>query len=228
MLGTIVNFFAIVFGATLGLLFGRFFTDKIRDTVIQGIGLVILAIGLQMALKTDNFLIVIGSIVLGAIIGEIIDIEARIKGLGEFLEKKIAVKGDGKFTKAFVMASLIYCVGSMAILGPLEDGLNGNHSILYVKSMLDGITSIFLAGSMGIGILFSALPVFIYQGLIALSANLLKGVLVPEIITEMSAVGGLMIFAIGINILGIKELRVGNYLPALIIVIPLAMIAGRF
>ncbi|TGE36543.1 DUF554 domain-containing protein [Desulfosporosinus fructosivorans] len=229
MLGTFVNTIAIVVGGLVGLLFGQAFPDKIKKTVIQGIGLAILLIGGSMALQTKNSLIIISSLVLGGIIGEWIDIELRLQHFGEWLEHKFARKGqETGFTKAFVTTSLIYCVGAMAIMGSLESGLNGNNNILFAKSMLDGITAVIFASSMGIGVLVSALPVFIYQGSITMAAVLLQGILSPAVIAEMSATGGLLILGIGFNILEIKEIKVGNLLPAVFIVVPITLLFTKF
>jgi len=224
LLGTIVNTFAIIFGGILGLLFGHALPEKMKRTVIQGIGLSVLLIGGSMALQTKNPLVVISSLVLGGILGEWIDIELRLQHLGEWLERKFAKKGqESGFTKAFVTASLIYCVGAMAIMGSLESGLTGNNNILFAKSMLDGITAIVFASSMGIGVLASAIPVLIYQGAITLAAGLLQGVLSTPVIAEMSATGGLLIVGIGINILEIKEIKVGNLLPSIFIAVPITL-----
>ncbi len=228
MLGTIVNTIAILLGGLLGLLFGQALHDKIKKTVIQGIGLAVLLIGGNMALKTENPLVVIASLVLGGIVGEWIDIEHRLQQLGNWLERKFAKNGQGTgFTKAFVTASLIYCVGAMAIMGALESGLTGNHTILYAKSMLDGISALVFASSMGVGVLASAIPVFLYQGLITFSAGLLQGVLSSQVITEMGAAGGLLIVGIGFNILEIKEIKVGNLLPGIFIAIPITILFTR-
>ncbi|GAB6172707.1 DUF554 domain-containing protein [Paradesulfitobacterium aromaticivorans] len=225
LLGTIVNTVAIVMGGLLGLLFGRALTDKIKTTVIQGIGLAVLLIGLSMALQTQNPLVLIASLVIGGIMGEIIDIELRLRRFGQWLEKNISHGGEsGRFTKAFVTASLIYCVGAMAIMGSLESGIKGNHSILYAKSMLDGISAVVFASSMGAGVIVAAVPVFLYQGGITLSAGLIQGVLSSTVIAEMSATGGLLILGIGLNILEITEIRVGNLLPAIFAAIPLTLI----
>lgn len=227
LLGTIVNLIAIILGGLAGVFFGKAFPDRLKSTVIQGIGLTVMIIGLQMALKTSNVLIVIASLVIGGIIGESINIEARLNDFGCYLEKKLSGKGEGQFTKAFVTTSLIYCVGAMAIVGSLEDGLNGNHSILFAKSALDGITAIIFSSSMGIGVIFSAVPVFLYQGSISLFAGLLQGVLSDAVVVEMSAVGGLLIVGIGINMLGIKEIKVGNLLPGIFVTVPLVLLAGN-
>lgn len=228
MLGTIVNTLAILLGGILGLLFGQALPDKIKRTVIQGIGLSVLLIGGSMALQTKNPLVIIASLVIGGIMGEWIDIELRLQHLGNWLEKKFSKNGQGAgFTKAFVTASLIYCVGAMAIMGSLESGLRGNHNILYAKSMLDGISAIVFASSMGIGVLVSAVPVFLYQGSITLAAGLLQGVLSPQAITEMGATGGLLIVGIGINILEIKEIKVGNLLLGIFMAVPITLLFTR-
>ena len=229
MLGTIVNTAAIVLGGLLGLLFGQALPEKMKKTVIQGIGLAVLLIGGSMALQTKNPLIVIASLVLGGVIGEWIDIELRLQHFGQWLEQRLAKNGQVTgFTKAFVTASLIYCVGAMAIMGSLESGLKGNYNILFAKSMLDGISALVFASSMGIGVLVSAVPVFVYQGAITMSAGLLQGILSAQVIAEMSAAGGLLILGIGFNILEFKEIKVGNLLPAIFIAVPLTILFTKF
>ena len=226
VLGTIVNIAAIILGGVLGLLFGQAIPDKIKKTVIQGIGLAVLLIGGSMSLQTKNPLVVISSLVIGGIIGEWLDIELRLQHLGQWLEQKLAGNNQNQssqFTKAFVTTSLIYCVGAMAIMGSLESGLKGDYNILYAKSMLDGISAIVFSSSMGIGVLLAAVPVFIYQGSITLAAGLLQGVLSSQVIAEMSSVGGLLIVGIGINILEIKQIKVGNLLPGIFVAVPLAL-----
>lgn len=224
MLGTIVNSAAIILGGALGLLFGKAMPEKMNKTIIQGLGLAVLLVGADMALKTNNSLVVICSLVIGGVIGECIDIEKRLKNLGIWMEDKFARGEDGRFTRAFVSASLIYCIGAMAITGSIESGIKGNHSILMVKSLLDGTTAIVFAASMGMGVLASAIPVFLYQGAITLAAGFLKDILSQAIITEMSATGGLLIIGIGLNILEIKEIKVGNLLPGIFVAIPLTIL----
>ena len=206
MLGTIVNAAAIILGGALGLLFGHSMPEKMNSTIIQGLGLAVLLVGIDMALQTNNSLVVIGSLVIGGAIGECIDIEKKLKSLGTWMEKKFTSGEDGRFTRAFISASLIYCIGAMSITGSIESGIKGNHSILMVKSLLDGTTAIVFAASMGAGVLASAIPVLLYQGAITLAAALLQNVLSQPIITEMSATGGLLIVGIGLNILQIKEI----------------------
>lgn len=216
MLGTIVNSLAIIVGGILGVGLKNGIKEEYKHTIMDGIGLAVLIIGIMGGIKSDNIILVIASIVAGSLIGEAVGIEKKLDNLGSNLEKRFG-KGDSNFSKAFVTASLIYCVGAMAIVGSLESGLLNNHETLFAKSILDGISAIIFASTLGIGVAFSALPVFIYQGSITLLANLVKDLLTPEVINEMSSVGGILIMAIGINILGIKKIKVGNMLPAVFI-----------
>jgi hypothetical protein len=203
-------------GSLLGISLRRGIPDPYKETVIGAIGLAVLLIGLKSALQTDDLLLVIISLALGAVIGEILQIEAHLETAGHWLGNHLGRRAEG-FSQAFVTASLVYCVGAMAIVGALESGLTGNHQTLFAKSLLDGVTSIVFASTLGIGVLFSALPVFIYQGAITLAATLLKPFLTPAVVAQMSAVGGLLIVAIGLNILDIQKLRIGNMLPGLFI-----------
>lgn len=216
MLGTIVNVVAIVVGALLGIAIKKGIKDDYKSTIMDGIGLAVLIIGIMGGIKSQNIILVIGSIVVGSILGEITGIENKLDNLGNSLQKRFGGK-DSNFSKGFVTASLVYCVGAMAIVGSLESGILGNHETLFAKSILDGISAIIFASTLGIGVAFSAIPVFIYQGSITLLANSVKSLLTPEVINEMSAVGGILIMAIGINILGIKKIKVGNMLPAVFI-----------
>ena len=216
MLGTIVNAVAIIAGSLLGLLFRGGIPKKFSVTMMQAISLAVLLIGFKMALKTDAILLVIFSLVIGSLIGEFIDIESRLERLGKRLETRFSKPGSG-IAKGFVVASLVFCVGSMAIVGALESGLSGNHQTLFAKSALDGLFSIIFASSFGIGVLFSSVSVFIYQGIITLTSSLMKPFLIPAVINQMSAVGGILIMAIGINLLEIQKIKVGNMLPAIFI-----------
>ncbi|NPV42566.1 MAG: DUF554 domain-containing protein [Firmicutes bacterium] len=227
MLGTIVNSAAIIIGTFLGILLKTGIPDKIKHTIMQGIGLSVMLIGLSMAMKTQNVIIVILSLAIGGIIGEVFAIEDRLKNAGEWLEERVG-QNQGDFTRGFVTTSLIFCVGAMAIMGALESGLTGNHTTLFAKSALDGITSIVFASSMGIGVAFSALPVFIYQGLITLTAASMKVFLTDAIIREITATGGVLILGIGLNILEITKIKVGNMLPAIIGAVFLTVLMARF
>lgn len=223
MLGTIVNAAAIIAGTILGNFLKGGFPENVKSTIMQGLSITIMLIGLSMALKSQNILVVTLSIVIGAILGEVLQIENRLNQFGQSLEKRFG-DGDGDFTRAFVSASLIYCVGAMAIMGSIESGLTGNHTTLFIKSILDGVSAVVFSSSMGIGVAFSALPVFLYQGGITLAAAYVKAFLTDAIIREMTATGGLLIFAIGINMLGIEvNIKVGNLLPAIFVAIFLTM-----
>jgi uncharacterized membrane protein YqgA involved in biofilm formation len=229
MFGTIVNALAIIAGGLIGLLFSRGIPEHYKVTILNGVGLSVVLIGIKSALIAGNLLVVIISIVIGSLCGELSRIENRLEQLGDYLEKKVAKKGgseaEGTFAKGFVTASLVFCVGSMAIVGSLESGLTGNHQTLFAKSVLDGVTSIIFASTMGIGVMFSAVAVFLYQGAITLTAAFMKSFLVDATIQEMTSVGGLLIMAIGLNMLGITRIRVGNMLPA--IFMPLLYFAFR-
>ncbi|QTA79713.1 DUF554 [Desulfonema limicola] len=216
MFGTIVNTFAIIAGSLLGIALKGGVPARFMTTIMQAISLAVIIIGIKGALKSDEILLIIFSLAIGSFIGELIGIEEYLEKLGNWLEKKFAGSGDG-ISKGFVAASLLFCVGSMAIVGSMESGLAGNHQTLFAKSILDGVASIVFASSMGIGVIFSAVSVFLYQGFITITASLIKPYLIPEVVAQMSAVGGLLIMAIGINMLEIKKLKIGNMLPAIFI-----------
>jgi hypothetical protein len=227
LLGTIINAAAIIVGTLLGNFLKGCFSENVRDTVMQGLSLTVMLIGLSMAIKTQNLLVVTISLVLGGILGEVLELEERLNRLGKRLEERFS-RGDGDFTRAFVSASLIYCVGAMAIMGAIQSGLTGNHGILLIKSILDGVSAVVFSSSMGIGVAFSALPVFLYQGSITLAAAFVKGFLTDAIITEMTATGGLLIFGIGINMLKTNiKIKVGNLLPAIFIAVFLTALFPR-
>jgi len=216
LFGTIVNTLAIIAGSLLGLVLRGGLPEAYRLTVIQAIGLAVVLIGLKGALGCDDLLLVIFSLAIGAAIGTALKIEDRLEDLGRWIEVRLGGNQDG-LAHGFVTASLVFCVGSMAIVGSLESGLAGNHQTLLAKSVLDGISSIVFASTFGLGVLFSAVPVLVYQGMITLSASLIKPLLVPAVVTQMSAVGGLLIVAIGLKLLDIGKLRVGNMLPAIFV-----------
>lgn len=216
MLGTLVNTAAIIVGSLIGLLFRGGIPKKYNETVMHAIGLAVILIGLMGGLKTRELLLVIVSLAVGSLIGEFLRIEDRLDGLGRRLGGMFKNGGDG-FVTGFVTASLVYCVGAMAIVGSLESGLAGNHQTLFAKSILDGIASVIFASSFGIGVIFSAISVFVYQGTITVAAAFVKQFLTPEVVNEMSAVGGLLILAIGINLLELRRLKIGNMLPAIFI-----------
>lgn len=226
MTGTIVNVVAILAGTAIGLLFRKGISQSANNTIMSGIGLAVALIGFKMAFKTENELIVILSLVLGGIIGEILNIEGWLARFGNILESKVGGK-NGEVSKAFVTTSLIYCVGAMAIMGALEDGLTGNATTLYAKSLLDGTSAVVFTTTMGFGVAFSAIPVFLYQGTITLMASGLKSFLTPSMINEMTATGGLLIIGIASNILGIRVFKVGNLLPAIGVAVFLAWLWAK-
>ncbi len=214
LIGTIVNALAIIAGSAIGLIFRKGIPERYNESIIDAISLAVILIGIKGAFKSDEPLIVILCLAIGTVIGEFIGIEAVLEKFGKWLETK-SLKNEGGIPEGFVATSLLYCVGAMAILGSLESGLTGNHQVLFAKSLIDGIGSIVFASSMGIGVMISSLSVFIYQGTITIGASFLERLLVPEAVNEMSAVGGLLIMALGIKMMHIKEIRVGNMLPAL-------------
>lgn len=216
MLGTLVNTAAILAGSLLGLLFKGGIPDSFNRTMMKSVGLAVILIGLLNALKTESLLLVIFSLAIGSLLGEVIHIEDGLENLGMMLENRFA-SSEGAVAQGFVTGSLLFCVGAMAIVGSLESGLSGNHQTLFAKSVLDGISSIVLASSMGIGVIFSAVSVLVYQGLITLGASALQPFLGVAVIREMSAVGGLLILAIGFNMLDLPKIKVGNMLPAIFI-----------
>jgi len=216
-LGTIVNVAAIIAGSLLGLLARRGIPARYYDTIMHAMGLAVILVGLKGALKAQGLILVVCSLGLGSLAGEMLGIEGRLEGLGQWLGARIAGGGREGLARGFVTASLVYCVGAMAVVGALESGLAGNHQTLFAKSAIDGVLAVVFVCSFGIGVLFSAVSVLVYQGLITLGASFLSLFLVPAVVADMSAVGGLLIMAIGFNTLGIQRLKVGNMLPAIFV-----------
>jgi uncharacterized membrane protein YqgA involved in biofilm formation len=215
LLGTVANVAAIVLGTLLGLLLRRKLPQRIIEISTQALGLVTVLIGVQMIIAVDNVLVLLVSAVAGAVVGELIHIEKRLDAVGARLEKRFKRQG-GTFAKAFVTSSLLYCIGPIAILGALQDGLRGDYSILLTKSGLDGIASVALASTLGVGVLFSTIPVLVYQGSITIAASTLQPYLTKSIVNGMTATGGLLIVGIALNILHVAKIRVGNMLPAIV------------
>ena len=214
MVGVIINVAAVLAGGTLGLLLGGRVPQRLRETIMQGLALCILLIGAQGALETANVLAVIVCMVAGGLLGEALDIEKRLESLGALAERKFAHGGqNGRFAQGFITASLLFCVGAMAVVGSLNAGLTGDNSTLIAKAALDLVTAVFFAAALGPGVLLAAAAVLVYQGAIALMAGWLAPVLTDAIVTEMSAVGGLLIMGLSFNMLGMAKIRVGNLLP---------------
>jgi uncharacterized protein len=220
--GTLVNAAAILAGGLIGLLVPRL-KEGIRNTVMQGIGLAVGVLGIMMAVKSNNFLIPIVSLVVGGIVGELLRVEDGLQWLGGRLERLVSANGQGRVATAFVTTTLIYCVGAMAILGAMDSGIRGNHDILYTKSMLDGFSAIIFASTLGIGVLFSAIPVLLYQGMIAVASTYINLLIGPElldaVIAEVTAVGGVLILGISLTLLEIKKINVANLLPSLLVAV---------
>lgn len=214
MKGTLVNAGAILAGSAAGLLLKRGLPVRYQQTIMQGLALPIGIIGLQMALKTNNILIVILSLTIGAVLGELLDIDGRLASFGNWLTQKLG-RRYGNVGEGFVTASLVYCVGAMAVVGSIQDGLTGDAATLYAKSMLDGISAVVFASALGIGVALSSVAVILYQGSITLLAGMFGAVLSADIITELSAVGGILIIGISIQMLEMKKIKVANLLPAI-------------
>ncbi|MGB7604965.1 MAG: DUF554 domain-containing protein [Lutisporaceae bacterium] len=216
LLGAIVNALAIIVCGVIGSFLKKGLPKRYGDLVIAVLGLFTIMLGVSFAMKTEYPLVVIFSIVIGAALGEWIDIEKQMDKIGNSVQNKL--KGfKGNFSHGFVTSSLLFCVGSMAIMGSLQSGLSNDHQILYTKAVMDGVIAIVFASTMGIGVAASAFPVFIYQGVITLLAAFLEPYLIEAVVVEMTAVGGILLMGVGINILEIKKIRVGNLIPAIFI-----------
>ncbi len=228
MTGTIINALAILLAGLVGLMLRKGLPENMSKSMQDGLGLLVMIIGIQFAFKAENLAIVGISLALGAIIGEWRQWEAKLNSLGEVLQRRFGNGEDNQFVKGFVSASLLFCIGAMAVIGALEDGLTGNYQILLVKSILDGIFSLIFAASMGVGVLFSALPVFIYQGTISLAAQVIKPILTDPMLNNITALGGVLIAGLGLNLVGVTRIRVANLLPGIIIVPFIMVIYGLF
>jgi len=219
MTGTVLNIATVLIGGTIGLLFGARIPEKLKETVIAGMGLFVAAMGLQMFLKTENPLIVLGALLIGTLLGEWWRIEDGLHKLGEFLERKFSREqedGSNKFVRGFLTASLLFCVGPMAILGSIQDGLTGDYNLLAVKSVLDGFASIAFASTLGVGVMFSTIILLVYQGGVSLLAGQLDAIVTPSMMNELTATGGVILVGLALsNLLEIKKIRVANMLPAL-------------
>lgn len=222
MIGTLINFGSIILGGILGTLIGNKLSLKVRDTVMAGLGLFTIGYGVMSFSKSENVLIPLGGLIIGALLGEWWKIEDGLRKLGEFAHDKtsqwFSSLPSAHFIDGFVTASLLFCIGPMAILGSIQDGLTGDFSMLAIKSLMDGFAALAFASSLGIGVVFSAFMVLIYQGLISLLASIISAAFSEAMILEMTAVGGIILIGLAFNsLLVIKKIRIGNYLPALAI-----------
>jgi uncharacterized protein len=222
LLGTLVNGLCIIIGTIIGLVFSNI-PERIKNTALQGIGLVVALIGIQMAIQADNIILILLSLLLGSIIGAGVHLEDKLNILGRKLEGKISKDGNGNLTEGFITASLIFVIGAMSIVGALDGGLRGDHEVLYTKAFLDGFMAMVLTTTLGYGVIFSVIPVILYQGSIALLAvqinNWLPQSILDGFINEVTAIGGLLILAIGLNILNITKIKIGDFLPAIFVFI---------
>ena len=219
MTGTLLNIATVLVGGVIGLIFGARIPDKLKSTVISGMGLFTAAMGLQMFLITENPLIVLGSLLIGTLLGEWWRIEDRLENLGKFLEERFSKEGEqgsNKFVRGFLTASLLFCVGPMTILGSIQDGLSGDYNLLAVKSVLDGFAALAFASTLGVGVMFSTIIILVYQGGISLLAAQLDAIVTPSMLNELTATGGVILLGLAISsLLEIKKIRVGNMLPSL-------------
>ncbi len=228
-IGTLINVVAILLGGFIGLFLKKGLSQKLMDSVMKAIGVAVMFVGISGALtgllkigeggkiETSGTMLMIISLILGTFVGELLKIEDRLESVGEKLKSAVKAKDGGNFVEGFVTTTLIFCVGAMAIVGSLEDGLSGNFTTLAAKSILDGIMALIIASTMGVGVLFSAIPVFIYQGAITLLAEFISPVLSDQLVLNLSYIGSALIFGIGVNQLFGKKIKTGNMLPALLI-----------
>ena len=218
MIGTVVNILAIIAGSAIGLFLNKRLPDRFIKTFFQVIGLFTIFLGISMAIETTHILHMIMALITGAIIGEALKIQQGMERVGEYIKIKFKI-GNEKFTEGLVTAFLLYCIGSLTILGAIEAGLTGNQKLIYIKSLMDGVSSIALASGLGIGVMFSVVPLLIFQGGITLLASMFGDFFPQIMVVEMSAVGGILLIGMGISILDIKKINVMNMLPALVTII---------
>lgn len=233
MTGTILNIATILLGGVIGLIFGSRIPERFKGTVIAGMGLFTAAMGLQMFLKSENQLVVLGALIIGALTGEWWKLEDRLQALGQTLEQRFSQDSEtgagSKFVRGFMVSSLLFCIGPMAILGSIQDGLTGDYQLLAVKSMLDGFAAIAFSSTLGVGVLFSSVIVFVYQGGISLLAGQLNSIVTDPMMNELTATGGVLLIGVGIsNLLELKKIRVGNFLPSLLAAPLIVWILGLF
>lgn len=225
MLGTWVNVAAVLVGGSAGLLIKKGLPARLAETLMKGIGLCTVYLGISGSLQGRDSLKLILSVVLGALIGEGLDLDGKIQRLGEWVERRFSKKGGGvSLAEGFVTASLLFCVGAMTIVGALQSGLTGDHQMLFTKSMLDFVSSMIFASSLGAGVLFAAAFVLVFQGGITLLAGFVSPFLGEAVIAEMTCAGSVLIIGLGLNLLGITKLKVMNYLPAIFLPVLLCLI----
>lgn len=225
MLGTLVNAVAVLVGSTLGVLLRRRIPKGMEDILMQGLGLAVLVIGWQMARESHNVVLLILSMTIGGVLGQLLSIEAGLERLGTWAEARLGAREEGStFARAFVSSSLLFCVGPLTILGAFQGGLGQPPLLLYTKSVLDGVSSVAIGAALGPGVFLSAVTILLYQGALTLLASSAQMVMTPDVTREFSATGGLLVLGVGINLLGLRPIRVGNLLPALLVVVVLTTV----
>lgn len=214
--GTVVNVIAVLVGGAIGLLLNKGVPEKLTGALMTGVGFCVLYIGIDGCLAGENTLVAILSVVLGAVVGTLLDLDARLKRLGDRVEARFSKgeSGSGRLAQGFVSASLLFCVGTMAIVGSLQSGLQGNHEMLYLKSLLDLISSVVFGATLGAGVMLSVFTVFVYQGSITLLAQVVAPYLADSVIAEMNCVGSLLIIGLALNLLKVTDIKVANFVPA--------------
>ena len=221
ILGSIINAITIVTGSILGVFLSNGISERFNKIIFQALGLFSIFLGVSLASETDNnFMIMSLAVIIGGLIGELLRIEERIEIISNKLKNKLN-NSNPKFTEGLITSTMLFSIGSMAILGPLNEALKGDRTLVLTKSIMDGVSAVALASAFGRGVIYSAIPVLLIQGSIGLSASFLEPVLSPELISELTAVGGILIIGIGISILEIKKIKVINLIPALLMIIPL-------
>ena len=218
MIGTLVNTVAVIVGGTIGLVLKKSMPERVSTIYFQAIGLFTLAIGITMVVKMDHILIVVGSLAIGSLLGEWMNMEVGVERLSEFLKKRFRI-GSDKFSEGLITAFLLFCIGSMTILGTIQEGTGGSSDLLFTKSLMDFFSGMLLASAFGFGVIVSAVPLFIFQGLLTLLAIYASSFFTHAIIQGLSSVGGILLIGLGINVLEIKKLRIMNMLPALLVVV---------
>lgn len=218
MVGTLVNTGAVIIGGTIGLLLNKSMPERFKTIYFQAIGLFTIAIGISMVWNMKYIIIVVGSLAIGALLGEWMNIEKGAEQFSEYLKRKLHLGGD-RFSEGLVTAFLLFCIGSMTILGAIQEGVDGSSDLLFTKSLMDGFSSIILSSALGVGVIVAAIPLLIFQGGITLLAMWASSFFTSEIIQGLTSVGGILLIGLGIDILGIKKLRIINLLPALIFVV---------
>lgn len=230
MIAVLVNCFTIILGSLLGIIFSKKITSRLSEVIQTGAGVVVLVLGVEMTLQYDNILFLTFSLMAGGIIGSIIDIDGKIFKIGQWLGTKLPKKEEkstSSFGYGFLNASVLFCVGAMSIVGSIEAGVNGNYSVIFTKSLLDGFMAIVFASSMGVGVVFSFLTVLIYQGALTLLATVIAPYMDEVLLAELTASGGALIIMIAINLLGLKSIKTANYLPAVFLCV-LFVLLERF